>query len=161
MCWTYNVFCLKFPLKFLKFKKTKEKMKKLLLILAAMLVVFSVSAESLWFNAYSYAYKYKTDAKRNNQSGWSSNVKCSVPIEFDMDNDLVVIYSNKTQIYAIYEDAGEYTDSEGGKQKGFYVIDQDYDKGMVRLRIARDGTSQLYIDFNDVGWVYNVVRTTK
>ena len=121
-------------------------MKKLLLILAAIFVAFSVSAESLWFRAYSYAIKYKTESNRNNQRGWSN---------------MIIIYSNKTQVYSIYEDAGEYTDSEGGKQKGFYIIDQDYDKGMIRLRITRDGTSQIYIDFNDVGWVYNVVRTQK
>jgi hypothetical protein len=75
-----------------------------------------------------------------------------------MDEDIIIIYSNKTQIYAIYENAGTYNDNDGGKQQGYYVLDQDYDKGMIRLRIARDGTSQLYVDFNDVGWVYNVVR---
>lgn len=136
-------------------------MKKLLLILAAIFVAFSVSAESLWFRAYSYAIKYKTESNRNNQRGWSNTEACSVPIQFDLESDMIIIYSNKTQVYSIYEDAGEYTDSEGGKQKGFYIIDQDYDKGMIRLRITRDGTSQIYIDFNDVGWVYNVVRTQK
>ena len=122
------------------------------------LVGLTSNAESLWFTAYSYAIKYKTEYNRNNSTGWSSYEKCSVPIKFDLDDDMIIIYSNKTQIYAIYEDAGEYNDSDGGKQKGFYVIDQDYDKGMIRLRIARDGTSQLYVDFNDVGWVYNVTR---
>lgn len=29
---------------------------------------------------------------------------------------------------------------------------------MIRLRISCDGTAQLYVDFNDVGWVYNMVR---
>ena len=119
---------------------------------------FTASANSLWFRAYSYAIKYKNDYNRNNSQGWSSFQKCNVDIEFKMDDDFIVIYSNKTQIYAIYEDAGTYTDKEGGKQQGYYVLDQDYDKGMIRLRIARDGTSQIYIDFNDVGWVYNVVR---
>ena len=31
-------------------------------------------------------------------------------------------------------------------------------KGMIRLRIAPDGNAQLYVDFNDVIWVYNMVR---
>lgn len=119
---------------------------------------FTASANSLWFRGYSYAIKYKNDYNRNNSKGWSSFQKCNVDIEFKMDDDFIIIYSNKTQIYAIYEDAGTYTDAEGGKQQGYYVLDQDYDKGMIRLRIARDGTSQIYIDFNDVGWVYNVVR---
>lgn len=134
-------------------------MKKVLLVLlAAICLSTTVYAESLWFNAYSYAIKYKNNYNRNNSQGWSNFQKCNVSIEFKMDDDFIIIYSNKTQIYAIYEDAGTYTDKEGGKQQGYYVIDQDYDKGMIRLRIARDGTSQIYIDFNDVGWVYNVVR---
>ena len=134
-------------------------MKKfLLIVLAAFCLSMTVYAESLWFNAYSYAIKYKNAYNRNNSNGWSKFEKCNVPIEFKMDEDVIVIYSNKTQIYGIYENAGTYTDKEGGKQQGYYVLDQDYDKGMIRLRIAPDGTSQLYVDFNDVGWVYNVVR---
>ena len=133
-------------------------MKKFLLIMLMAVIGLTASAESLWFNAYSYAIKYKTASNRNNQTGWSDYTRCNVPIEFKMDDDMIIIYSNKTQVYAIYDDAGEYNDTQGGHQKGFYVLDQDYDKGMIRLRIARDGTSQIYIDFNDVGWVYNVVR---
>lgn len=133
-------------------------MKKFLICILLALVGICATGESLWFNAYNYAIKYKTESNRGNSKGWSSYTKCNVPIEFKMDDDIIIIYSNKTQVYAIYEDAGTYTDSEGGKQQGYYVIDQDYDKGMIRLRIARDGTSQLYIDFNDVAWVYNVVR---
>ena len=116
------------------------------------------SAESVWFNAYNYAIKYKTEYNRNNSTGWSAVEKCDVPIEFKMNDDMIIIYSNKTQIYGIYEDAGSYNDNGGGKQQAYYVIDQDYDKGMIRLRITSDGTAQLYVDFNDVSWVYNMVR---
>jgi len=133
-------------------------MKKILLSLLLIFVGLSVSAESIWFTGYNYSIKYKNDYNRNNSTGWSAFEKCNVPIEFRMNDDMIIIYSNKTQIYAIYENAGTYNDSDGGKQQGYLVIDQDYDKGMIRLRIARDGTSQLYIDFNDVGWVYNVIR---
>ena len=133
-------------------------MKKFLIVMLLSFVGLFASAESIWFRAYNYAIKYKTEYNRNNSTGWSSYEKCDVAIEFKLDDDMIIIYSNKTQAYVIYEDAGTYNDSDGGKQQGYYVIDQDYDKGMIRLRIARDGTSQLYVDFNDVGWVYNVVR---
>jgi hypothetical protein len=133
-------------------------MKKILIILLISLGVLSAEAKSIWFTGYSYAVKYKNNYNRNNSQGWSSFQKCNVDIEFKIDDDVIVIYSNRTQAYAIYENAGTYTDNEGGQQQGYYVLDQDYDKGMIRLRIARDGTSQLYVDFNDVGWVYNVIR---
>lgn len=134
-------------------------MKKVLITLLIGIVgCLFATAESLWFNAYEYAYKYKTTANYNTQQGWSDWNDCSVPIEFDLSKDMIIIYSNKTQIYAIYESMGEYHDSTGGHQLGYKVIDQDYDYGQVRLRVAKDGTSQIYIDFNDVGWVYNVVK---
>jgi len=133
-------------------------MKKILIILLISLGVLSAEAKSIWFTGYSYAVKYKDNYNRNNSQGWSNFQKCNVDIEFKIDDDVIVIYSNRTQAYAIYENAGTYTDNEGGQQQGYYVLDQDYDKGMIRLRIARDGTSQLYVDFNDVGWVYNVIR---
>lgn len=131
----------------------------LLVLFATLMLSFSLNAKSLWFRAYKYSVKYKTEANRNNQTGWSEWYQCDVPIEFMMDDDVIVIYSNKTQMYAIYEDMGTYNDRDGGKQQGYYVIDQDLDKGTIRLRITKDGTSQIYVDFNDVGWVYNVVST--
>lgn len=133
-------------------------MKKLLIMFLISLSALTVGAESIWFTGYNCAIKYKNDYNRNNSTGWSNFQKCNVDIEFKMDDDIIVIYSNRTQVYAIYENAGTYTDNEGGQQQGYYVIDQDYDKGMIRLRIARDGTSQIYVDFDDVGWVYNVIR---
>lgn len=69
-----------------------------------------------------------------------------------------IIYNNKTQIYVICEDDVAYNDNNGGKQQAYHVIDQDYDKVMICLRITPDSTAQLYVDFNDVSWVYNMVR---
>ena len=46
----------------------------------------------------------------------------------------------------------------GGTNVKFYVIDQDYDRGSIRLRVERNGNSQIYVDFSNVAWVYNVVR---
>lgn len=51
-----------------------------------------------------------------------------------------------------------YTDSSGGKQLEFNFIDQDYDRGVMRLRVERNGNAQIYIDFANVMWVYNVVK---
>ena len=133
-------------------------MKRILIIFFLSLGILTVEAKSIWFTGYSYAVKYKTNYNSNNSQGWSNFQNCSVDIEFKMDDDIIVIYSNRTQVYAIYENAGTYIDREGGQQQGYYVLDQDYDKGMIRLRITRDGTSQLYVDFDDVGWVYNVIR---
>lgn len=126
-------------------------MKRLITLFIA-LISITAFAETQWYKATEYAYKY------TNQS-WTDWYSCDVNIKFDLTNDLIYIYSNKPQTYAIYDiEKDSYTDSAGGKQVAFNVIDQDYDKGIVRLRVERNGNSQIYVDFANVSWVYNVVR---
>lgn len=125
-------------------------------MLSALLVVFSLRAETLWFKAFSYSY-HETNSY-GYWKEWSPWYSCDVNIKFDLSDDAIIIYSKRTQIYVITEYAGEGTDSDGGKQIAYRVIDQDYDRGTIRLRIERNGNSQLYVDFADVGWVYNVRR---
>lgn len=46
-------------------------------------------------------------------------------------------------------------DDEGNWCMKFYVYDQDRTKGSVRLRLT-DDYSQLYVDFKNIAWVYNI-----
>ena len=77
----------------------------------------------------------------------------------DFNDDCITIYSSKTQVYQITECARQFTDSSGGRQVEFAFVDQDDDKGHIRLRIEANGNSQVYIEFNNIMWVYNVKRT--
>ena len=80
----------------------------------------------------------------------------------DIGNDQIIVYSPRTQIYqvyGVYNNGQPYVDDSGGTNIKFYVIDQDYDRGNIRLRVEKNGNSQIYIDFSNVAWVYNVVRT--
>ena len=80
----------------------------------------------------------------------------------NLSTDQIIIYSPKTQVYKVYgayNDGKAYIDSNGGANLKFYVIDQDYDRGSIRLRVEKNGNSQVYVDFSNVAWVYNVIRT--
>ena len=128
-------------------------------ILITMMMLFcvtnNVSAQTYYYKTYQFAIKYKTNNGWSNWSDWqSSNMKMKI----DMDDDIIVIYSEKVQVYRVLEDGGSYTDESGGRQQKFFVIDQDDDYGYVRLRIEKNGNSQVYVDFADVMWVYNVKR---
>jgi len=136
-------------------------MKKFLLILfISMLGLFgnpnNVDAQTYYYKTTEFAIKYK---KSYGWSEWSDWQKSNMTMKIDFDADIIVIYSEKRQVYKVIESMGTYTDDSGGKQSKFYVLDQDNDFGYIRLRIERNGNSQLYVDFNDVMWVYNVVRT--
>ena len=128
-------------------------------ILVTMMMLFcmsnNVNAQTYYYQTTGFAIKYKYSTGWGNWSDWqSSNMKMKI----DLDDDIIVIYSQQTQIYRVLENMGSYTDESGGRQTKFFVIDQDEDYGYVRLRIEKNGNSQVYIDFNDVMWVYNVKR---
>lgn len=108
---------------------------------------------------YSYRtteFAYKEVNSYGNWTNWSSWEPSNIPMTIDFGNDLVVIYSNTKQIYQIIEHVRNYTDNSGGTQMEFRFIDQDGDRGTMRLRIERNGNSQVYIEFSNIMWVYNV-----
>lgn len=114
-------------------------------------------------NAQIQYYKTTAFAEAKIYNGtyyWGDWQSSSLVITFNLNTDVITIYSPKTQVYKVYKTGNAYTDSKGGRQVTFYVIDQDYDKGTVRLRIDPSGSSQVYIDFSNVGWVYSVIRTS-
>lgn len=89
---------------------------------------------------------------------WSAWQQTRTPIVFDLANDVIYIYSNSPQRYTLITEGREYTDSGGGRQIEYKVVDQDGDRGTLRLRLERNGNSQLYVDFADIAWSYNIVR---
>ena len=121
------------------------------------LTAFSASAQTQWYKASSYAYKQINSY--GYWTNWSDWLSCNIPIKFDLDDDVIVIYSSRTQIYAVVSYNGQSSDGQGGVYASYSVIDQDYDRGTIRLRIESNGNSQIYIDFANVMWVYNVRRS--
>ena len=126
--------------------------KRLFILLVGLVISLTTVAQTVWFTAFQFAYR------ETSWSSWSPWQTCNIDVKFDYDADLIVIYSRTTQVYKVYSYDGEKTDYDGGEQIQFGVIDQDNDVGKVRLRVERNGNSQIYIDFLNVSWVYNVVR---
>ena len=89
---------------------------------------------------------------------WSDWQRCNILITFNLKTDKVVIYSKSIQIYKVITQGQNFIDESGGEQVKYKVIDQDNDLGSMRLRVETNGNSQIYIDFADVSWVYNVIR---
>ena len=135
-------------------------MKKFLFVLMLMLgfVFTSANAQVQYYRTTAYA-----EARvYNGTYVWSDWQKSDMTLVINLNTDVITIYSPRIQIYQVYGTANNgnaYTDSSGGTNIKFYVIDQDGDRGEVRLRIERNGNSQIYVDFNNVAFVWNVVRT--
>lgn len=123
-------------------------MKKLIILLLTLGLSYTIQAQTKWFKATELAVKIEN-------KNWSDWEDVNINIKFDLSNDIIIIHSKKTQIYKVIERLPDPYDSEGTQIK-FKVIDQDYDIGYLRLRQQYNGNSQIYIDFSDISWVYNI-----
>lgn len=110
--------------------------------------------------SFSQIINFKATSVAIKEAGyrWSDWQKCDILITFNLRTDKVVIYSRSIQIYKVITQGQNFIDESGGEQVKYDVIDQDDDLGDMRLRVERNGNSQIYIDFADVSWVYNVIR---
>lgn len=130
----------------------------LLLFLICFFSMFTTTSASTtqvrWYKSYAYAQA----AVYNGVYFWSDWVNSIVNIKIDWDNDIVVIYSKKQQVYKITDTLQRLsTDNNGGKTAKFSFYDQDGDRGIMYLRFDNNGQSQIYIHFSDVAWVYTIV----
>lgn len=140
-------------------------MKHLKRIVLSLMLIFAISIISSQ-NANAQVYTYKTtqyaENKKNsdgNWTEWSDWMDSDMSMVINFNTDVVTIYSPTTQRYEITKFIRSFTDSSGGKQVEFAFTDQDGVRGHMRLRIETNGNSQIYIEFSNIMWVYNVRRT--
>lgn len=130
-------------------------MKKYLLIFLLLLTSSVAIAQVQTYQSTQFAYKTQNYGV---WSGWSNWESSNLKITIDLGNDVVRIYSRATQIYRITEHLENFKDNQGGIQAKFAFVDQDGDRGHIRLRVESNGNSQIYIDYANLIFVYNVKR---
>lgn len=75
----------------------------------------------------------------------------------NIDRDIVTIYSKVTQEYDVIEVLSEdERDPDGGVSTTLLCVDADGTRCHMRLRSQSNGALQLYIDYSNVSFVYNV-----
>lgn len=122
-------------------------------IILFILVVFGTItsiAQTISFKSTSFAYK--------SNSSWSRPEPSNMLITIDFTNDIITIFSPSTQYYKIIEYLGEGYDSDRDYVVRYRFIDQDGDYGTMRLIQRQSGRSEIYVDFNNVHWMYSVIR---
>lgn len=131
-------------------------------LLAFMMVL--MCAFSFSINAEAQTYKYRTSelamAKVDTYGKyhWGNWQRCVLDIYIDLDNEKIYIQSNSPQRYRILSCGEWQNDSQGGYTISMRVVDQDGDIGGCRLRIDPNGSSQIYIDWADVAYVYGGLK---
>lgn len=130
-------------------------MKKIICIVLLLCSFIGVSqAQTVWYRTTAYAHASVNYGIYTWGNWENSNMRMCI----DWDQGFIAIYSPTMQKYAITKYLSKWTDSDGAEQTKFQAIDADGDVCTLRFRIPRSGSSQLYICFNNVAWVYNVVK---
>ncbi len=133
-------------------KKSMSKILKPLLVAALLIWVSAPAmAEVLKLRATSYSYK-EADAE-GNWGEWSEWEASSVLIV--INNDRITIYSKVTQEYDVYDGSDFEDDYGGGRSMEMKCVDRNGLRCGIRLR-QKDDYWQLYVDYDDAMWVYNV-----
>lgn len=127
-------------------------MKRIVLLILFCISIISVQASS-WYTATHY-----TSRTLNSYGNWTSWSKWeyqnpNINIFVDTDNDRITIYSRKTQVYQVVSDGHKYYDNQNHLTIKWTVIDQDLDRGSVRV-VNNDGELQMYVDFANIQWGY-------
>lgn len=104
------------------------------------------------------SFAFKTKVNNYQWSDWSEWKESSILVVIDFDKDRFTIYSKETQVYDVAKYEGKTTDYDGDYTWSFYCVNKDGLTCRVRLvkLNSQNGQNQLYVDFNDVKWVYNL-----
>ena len=115
-------------------------------------LIGSVEAQTYKFYSTDFAIKYKTD--RGYWSDWSEWKSSHCLVTISLDRDVINIYSPSPQEFDVYDNRGVSEDRSGGSTLELACVDQDGLRCSIRLRVQDDNTPQLYVDYNDVMYVY-------
>ena len=124
------------------------------------LVLFGLLLSNLAFaqvyklKATDFAYMYQTNY--GTWSDWSTWEDCSILCTVDINKDRITIYSIETQVYDIIENSDTYYDEDGDLVWKLVGIDNEGIQCGVRILKKSSGTTQLYVNYSDIRWVYNV-----
>lgn len=129
-------------------------MKRLLLVLTIIIASVTAFSQTIAFETTHFSYKEKNYYGWSNWSNWEPSRSL---MTIDLNNDMIVIYTQQTQYYNIVS-VGESYVSGNAQVQEFGFIDQDGDRGTFRLVLRTTGRSEIYIAFNNIMWGYIVVR---
>lgn len=130
-------------------------MKRKAILLFMLFVSIVANAQTYKFNSTEFSTRIKKS--NGNWTEWTDWEDSSVLIVMSLDRSKINIYSEKVQEYDIYDFGNDTeTDKEGGSTWTLRCVNEDGLRCAVRLRKQSNGILQLYVDFRDMSWVYNI-----
>lgn len=133
--------------------------KKSILVFLLFLISQLMTGQITKFKSSSYAYSVKNE-NTGSWSKWSDLEETEVLITVDLSSDRIKIFSKMEQVYDIIKYYDKEVDKDGDETLKFHCVNDDGLKCYVRFVIlnSRNGRRQLYVDFADMMWVYNIYK---
>lgn len=115
-----------------------------------------IEAQNLKYYTTDFALKVQYDD--GSWSDWTDWEDSHCLVNINLDREEINIYSSTPQEFTIYryEEDSIYDDG-GGEQLKLFCVDKDGLRCEIRLRIYEQAL-QLYVDYSDVIFVYNLVE---
>lgn len=130
---------------------------KYLIVLILLMTSFSLFSQTINYRTTLYSHK-EINEYTLSWGEWSSFERSNMLITFDLNSDVVTVYSPAIQVYSIVEHVSNYYDSDNDYHMVFKFIDQDNDIGYLRLLQRTNGVSEIYIEFSNVKWCYRITK---
>lgn len=121
-------------------------------------IVFSTSISNFSFGQIVNLQSTSSAFKDSTEVEWSDFETTNAFIIMDIDNSRFSIYSSDTNVYIITENEGMTTDEDGDDTYSYFCTDNNGIICRIRFMIlhSQEEIMQLYIDYNNSNWVYNV-----
>ncbi len=137
--------------------KTTRKLLTILVLFIGFCLPSKAQTDVIYFNANAVATKLM-------DGEWSDWAKSDIIIAMDFDKCTITEYNSNVDVYDIMEVLAVGQKVSGGGEATIFNITTRKDSilgkagtgGLLRQCIYDDGTHQLYFDFPDISWVYNI-----
>ena len=110
------------------------------------------------YNTTKFAYKKRNEY--GNWTNWSDWEKSDLTISMNLKDNVVKIFSPKVQTYKIINHNEFEIDESGIFKVPFKFVDNEGVHGTMRLQFRKNNNdiyyTQLYIDYEDIMWVYDL-----
>ena len=135
------------------------KPKFILLLLWALLFSPHLFSQVYKNRARDFAYKYKDDL-HGAWSKWSYWTQGNILVVIDLDKQTFTIYTKETQRFDIVKNYRKEYDDKGVEVFRMSCVDKNGLKCDIRERFVSNRAyfAQLYVDYDDLSYVYNLVH---
>ena len=129
-------------------------MKKAFIFTLIFVLGFIANSTAETHKYYSTEFACKIKKSNGYWGEWSDWEESHCLICISLDRNVINIYSNEPQEFDIYDDDEGISEDENGSSLTLRCIDKDGLRCGIRLRKQNDGVLQLYVEYNNIIYVY-------